>query len=162
MTNEQKAEFINLADRHLRLLRDLYREVQLKYWGRFLGYGPIASAVFDELTGVPSSLQSAIRTAGIAYSTLEELAPQVPAGGPPHGTPENWVSVWIDLADSTEKNLNTAAQVLRRTSPLVMMSATWEEFSKTIGGGLNKAADTAQIVGAAAIVLGLAWIFRRK
>lgn len=161
MTDEAKAKFLELSAQHLDLLRGLYQDVQWRYWGRLVTTGfVIPQSLLDSLSGVPQAAKSALYTAGVALQTLTDMAPRVPQGGSPHGAAENWVTVWIDLAESTEQNLYTAMQGMGRTSAFAAMMETWRRYAALIGKFLGGAGEAAKAISGAAIVVGGLLILR--
>lgn len=161
MTNEQKAKFLELSALNLRLLNSLYEDVQWRYWGRLVSQVfVIPQAALDSLSGVPESAKSALRTAGIAIRTLTEMAPLVPNGGPPHGAAEDWVVVWVELAQSTEQNLYTAMQGMSRTAAFTSMMNAWREFAALIRRFLAGAREVAKSASNAVVVVGVLLILR--
>lgn len=161
MTDEAKAQFLELSAQHLDLLKGFYHDVQWKYFGRIVAdYFVLPQSILDSISGVPQAVRDSLKQAGIAMQTLVEMAPLVPSGGPPHGAPENWVAAWVDLAENTEGMLHMAEQTIGRTAAFTAMMESWRKFSAIIGKVIGSIPKLASDISMAVIVIGGLLIIR--
>lgn len=158
MTPAQQAEFLERADVTMAYLEALYSDVRTALVGRLAVSAVwVPQSLLDWYTKVPASARTSLAVAEKAMEQLRVMVTQVPHGGPPHGTPEKWLAVWLELAESTEANLRAAAGGLGRTGAFQVLLDSWGDFSTRVVTAVEKLPQAAMGVGT--LLLGAAALY---